>query len=117
MEKIKQLLRRIFTADNTESVFAAEDAIMRLFAEAAEAHAVRLQAELKKPLIVYVITMYRYGDHEKHSYVAGVYADVERAKKFGADEEVFRGGKYKYEIVPFVLNDPKVDPVKVTQYD
>ena len=32
---------------------------------------------------VYVVTMYRYGDREKHSYVLGVFSTAEMAKKMG----------------------------------
>ena len=39
---------------------------------------------------VYVVTMYRGGDREKHSYVCAVFTNKERAKKWGEDEEFFR---------------------------
>jgi len=59
---------------------------------------------------VYVVTMYRYGDREKHSYVLGVFTSKDMAKKWGEDEEIFRGNKYKYDITTFITDDPKVPP-------
>ena len=59
---------------------------------------------------VYVVTMYRGGDREKHSYVCAVFTNKERAKKWGEDEEFFRGGKYKHEITTFFIDEPEKDP-------
>lgn len=64
-------------------------------------------------MVVYVVTMYRYGDREKHSYVTGVFSDKAQAIKWGVDEEIFRGGKYKPEVVGFVLDAPSIDPEKI----
>ena len=60
--------------------------------------------------LVYVVTMYRYGDREKHSYVLGVFSTAEMAKKWGEDDEIFRGGKYKHEITSFFIDNPSIDP-------
>jgi hypothetical protein len=59
---------------------------------------------------VFVVTMRRYGDREKHSYVLGVYTRSWEAEKYGAVEEVWRGGKYKAEVQAFVLDEePKAE--------
>lgn len=54
----------------------------------------------------WIVTMYRYGDHEKHSYVLGVFSSFEQALKSGNDEEEMRGGKYKSEYVVAELDGP-----------
>jgi|WetSurMetagenome_2_1015567.scaffolds.fasta_scaffold08132_7 hypothetical protein len=46
---------------------------------------------------VYVVTMYRWGNYENHSYVLGVFDTNIKAKNAGKREEKFRGGKYFYE--------------------
>ena len=47
---------------------------------------------------MYIVTMYRYGDREKHSYVLGAWSDKAEAEKWGDIEDWWRGGKYKPEI-------------------
>lgn len=59
---------------------------------------------------IFVVTMYRYGDREKHSYVLGAFSNKDMAKKWGEDEEIFRGNKYKSDITIFILDDPTVCP-------
>jgi len=61
--------------------------------------------------LVYVVTMYRYGDHEKHSYVLGVYSTRENANHWGSMEENYRGGKYKYEIAACII-DSNIEPLE-----
>jgi hypothetical protein len=53
---------------------------------------------------VYVVTAYRYGDHEKHSYVVGAYTTIKKAMFAKEGEERYRGGKYECEIVDMKLN-------------
>jgi hypothetical protein len=48
---------------------------------------------------MYVVTMYRYGDREKHSYVLGVYSTSELAWAHGVTEVAWRGGKYEPEVL------------------
>jgi len=43
---------------------------------------------------VYAVQCYRWGDFEKHSYIAGVYTDKDAAMDAAVKEEEFRGGKY-----------------------
>ena len=47
---------------------------------------------------VYVILMRRWGDTEKHFYLAGVYTKFTEALKAAEEEATHRGGKYEYQI-------------------
>ena len=67
---------------------------------------------MKKEMIVYVVTMYRYGNRERHSYVCGVFTDNDEAKKWAEAEMIFRGNKYVPEITCFALNNPHINPNK-----
>jgi len=53
---------------------------------------------------VFVVTMYRYGDTEKHSYVLGAWSNKKDAENAGKIEETYRGDKYLHKITPLVLN-------------
>ena len=55
--------------------------------------------------LVYVTTMYRWGSHEKHSYVLGVYDSEELARKNVEEEEKYRGWKYEGEVLEYVMNE------------
>ena len=55
---------------------------------------------------VYMVTMYRYGDKESHSYPLGVWSDPEIAKMNGNTEVLWRGRKYYFEIVGYELDTP-----------
>ena len=48
---------------------------------------------------VYVVTAYRFGDRERHSYIVGIYDTEATAILASEDEENFRGGKYLCEIL------------------
>jgi len=50
-------------------------------------------------MTVYVVTMYRYGNKELHSYVLDVFTSRDKASYYGALESVRRGGKYDYDVV------------------
>lgn len=56
---------------------------------------------MSKP--VYVVTMYRWGDRECHSYVLGVFSTKTKACKAAQAEKDFRGGNKYY---PEVLEVP-----------
>lgn len=60
--------------------------------------------DFNKKRIVYVVTMYRFGDREKHSYVTGVYSKKQGAINAGEMEEVIRGGKYKPDITEWIID-------------
>ena len=49
----------------------------------------------------YVVTMYRFGRRNKHSYVLWVYSSKKRAKKYARIEEA---DKYKAEILEVVVD-------------
>jgi len=53
----------------------------------------------------YVVTMYRWGNRENHSYVIGVFSTKTRAIKAGATEECWRGNKYIPEVIEFNLDE------------
>ena len=53
---------------------------------------------------LYIVTMYRWGSRENHSYVLGVYDDKELALKSAIENQIDRGGKYYPEILEFNLN-------------
>jgi len=43
---------------------------------------------------VFVVMAYRYKSRDGHSYIVGVFSDLEAAQQSAIDEEMFRGGKY-----------------------
>ena len=52
---------------------------------------------------VYTVHAYRWGDHERHSYIVGVYAKKHAALKAADVEENYRGGKYICEVLEWTL--------------
>lgn len=55
---------------------------------------------------VYVVTMYRWGSRENHSYVLGVYTKKSLALKEAEKEQTYRGGvKYYPEVLEVELNN------------
>jgi hypothetical protein len=54
--------------------------------------------------MLYIVTAYRYGDTERHSYPVGVYSTVGGAIGAATDEEYSRGGKYSCHIVEAELD-------------
>ena len=63
-------------------------------------------------ITVYVTTMYRYGDHEKHSYVLGVWSDRETAQRAGGTEELWRVDKYKAEVTEWTVDANEFDNIE-----
>lgn len=57
---------------------------------------------------IYVVTMYRWGDREKHSYVLGVFNDLSIAEDERITEEDNRGGKYGGQILRMRMNNIKL---------
>lgn len=54
---------------------------------------------------VYVVTMYRWGSRENHSYVLGVFSTKPKAIKGGEKERENRGGnKYYQECIEVPIN-------------
>lgn len=45
---------------------------------------------------IYVVTMYRWGDRERHSYVLGAYSTKTKAEKAGEAEREYRGWNKYY---------------------
>ena len=59
-----------------------------------------------KSRLVYIVTMYRYGDREKHSYVYGAFSTEATAREWGEEEKDYRGGKYEPEIIRLCVDSP-----------
>lgn len=49
-------------------------------------------------MILYVLTAFRWGDFEAHSYNCGVFSTLKTAQLVGLYEDFWRGGKYKLHI-------------------
>lgn len=64
--------------------------------------------------IAYVVTMYRYGNREKHSYVLGVFTTYKLAEDWGSTEKAYRAGKYEPDITQFIIDDPVAITSEVT---
>lgn len=60
---------------------------------------------------VFVTTMYRYGDREKHSYVLGVWSSSEVAMQAGQTESLWRGGKYEPEVTEWKVDANEFDDI------
>lgn len=58
---------------------------------------------------VCVVTMYKHGDHNEHSYVLGVWSDEDKARSAGLIEEVWRGKKYQHEITTWFVDANEYD--------
>lgn len=53
---------------------------------------------------IYVVTMYRWGNPENHSYVIGAYSTLALAVEAGKEEEQYRGNKYEATIAERALD-------------
>jgi hypothetical protein len=62
---------------------------------------------------VYIVTAYRWGDREEHSYVVGVFDNEENSIKQAKLETEWRGGKYTCEVRSMELNES----LKYKNYD
>lgn len=65
---------------------------------------------------IFVCTAYRWGDREKHSYVVGVFDDLERAIHYAKAEKEWRGNKYECEIISMPLNASKQNRQHKVEY-
>lgn len=57
---------------------------------------------------LFVVNMYKYGDHNNHSYLLGVFTKKQMAVDTAVKEEDDRGDKYSAEIVE-VAPDETID--------
>jgi hypothetical protein len=55
---------------------------------------------------VFIVTAYRWGDRENHSYVVGAFSTKDEAILWAKKEEEWRGGKYDCEVIVMQLNYP-----------
>jgi hypothetical protein len=56
-------------------------------------------------MLVYIVTAYRFGDRESHSYVVGAFDNEEESLKQAKLEREWRGGKYECEVRSMELNE------------
>ena len=56
-------------------------------------------------MLVYIVTAYRFGDRESHSYVVGAFDNEEESMKQAKHEREWRGGKYECEVRSMELNE------------
>ena len=72
-------------------------------------------------MLVYIVTAYRFGDREGHSYVVGAFDNEETALKQAKLEREWRGGKYQCEVRSMELNvtleSKNYDNVKFVQWN
>ena len=54
---------------------------------------------------IYIVTAYRWGSKEAHSYVVGAFDTESLAIAQAKLEKEWRGGKYECEVVAMYLND------------
>lgn len=54
---------------------------------------------------IYIVTMYRYGNRESHSYLLGAWSTLELAKLNANTEILWRGNKYFPEIIKVILDE------------
>lgn len=54
--------------------------------------------------IIYVVTAYRYGNREKHSYVIGAFSKKAAAIKAAESHTDYRGGKYSCHVEELTLD-------------
>lgn len=62
------------------------------------------ESKLTDLLSVYVVTAYRWGGRENHSYLVGVYDNQEKALKVASEHNKYRGGKYDCEVMKTPIN-------------
>lgn len=53
---------------------------------------------------IYTVHAYRWGGRECHSYSVGVYSNKHAAMKAADIEEDYRGGKYRCEVLEWLLD-------------
>ena len=56
-------------------------------------------------MLIYVVTAYRFGYRESHSYVVGAFDNEEESLKQAKLEREWRGGKYECEVRSMELNE------------
>jgi len=61
---------------------------------------------------MYIVTAYRYGDTETHSYVLGVFGTEEIARTVSEYECDYRGGKYSCKVIQCSMNESVKDNQK-----
>jgi hypothetical protein len=55
--------------------------------------------DVARPTLFYVVTAYRWGQRNAHSYVVGAFTDLDKAQACAVAHVDYRGGKYACEVV------------------
>jgi hypothetical protein len=55
--------------------------------------------------LTYTVSAHRWSDAESHTYIVGVYSKESAALKAAGDEEEYRGGKYKCEVIEWEVDN------------
>lgn len=63
-------------------------------------------------MILYIVTMRRWGDDESHNYVLGAFSDQEKALEAGDIERTYRGCKYEPKITECEIDSSDEDKRK-----
>lgn len=54
---------------------------------------------------IYIVTAFRYGKRDNHSYISGVFSKKQQAIKDASEEADYRGGKYSCQVEQVILNE------------
>jgi len=54
---------------------------------------------------IYVVTAYRFGDRESHSYTLGVFTKKHKAQQVAESHRDYRGGKYACIVEKCIINE------------
>lgn len=65
---------------------------------------------------VYVVTMYRGGNTQSHSYVIGVFSNKEVAENCGDLEKAWRGEKYSPMVSEWSIDGMEFDRINNEDY-
>lgn len=63
---------------------------------------------------IYVVTAYRWGNRENHSYNIGVFNKANAAMKCADSHTEYRGGKYACVVEKCVINEFENDDINYT---
>lgn len=61
--------------------------------------------DLKKPYPYYIVEALRWGERENHSYVVGLYSELDRAIKVAEEHTEYRGGKYQCVVLQCEMDE------------
>jgi hypothetical protein len=53
----------------------------------------------------YIVTAFRWGERDNHSYISGVFSKKAQAIKDADEETAYRGGKYSCQVEEVILDE------------